>query len=197
MFYDKIFEYEGGCMKPIKSTQVYAMIAIIISIVYYFVSAHSDELLIYDVKETVLILFFLAIIFLPDKWSKYWAIPFMAYPILSVIEIILESQYYTGYFSDYIVEYFMEFAMFIFAGILLLGIRGGKRGMRIITKVLLILFILSVLYKAMWYFVLGDTGYLAVYLLFSIPEAFAVISILSYDKHRSMLEIAKHKKKPR
>lgn len=184
-------------MKPIKSTQVYAIIAIVFGIVYYFVSAHSDELLIYDVKESVLILFFLAIIFLPDKWSRYWTIPFVAYPVLSIVEIVLESQYYTGYFSDYIVEYSLEFAMFIFAGILLLGVSGGKRGMKITTKVLLVLFFLSVLYKSMWYFVLGDTVYLAVYLMFSIPEAFAVICILSYDKHQSLIETTKHKKKPR
>ena len=169
-------------MKTIRTPQIYAIIALVISIVYFIVAAHSSELIIYDIKETVLVLFFLCILFVPDRLSKLWLIPFWAYPVLSIVEIVLESQNYNSYFSDYIVEYSLEFAMFVFAGIILLAIKGGQKGMRITLTVLLVIFGLTVVYKSLWYVVLGDNGYVATYLLFSLPEALSMICILSYDK---------------
>lgn len=79
-------------MKTIRTPQIYAIIALVISIVYFIVAAHSSELIIYDIKETVLVLFFLCILFVPDSLSKLWLIPFWAYPVLSIVEIVLESQ---------------------------------------------------------------------------------------------------------
>lgn len=72
--------------------------------------------------------------------------------------------------------------MFVFAGIILLAIKGGQKGMRITLTVLLVIFGLTVVYKSLWYVVLGDSGYVATYLLFSLPEALSMICILSYDK---------------
>lgn len=169
-------------IKPIKKPQILAMIAFAFCIVYFIVATHSSELLIYDLKVAALAILFAGVVFLPDRFYRFLLIPFWAYPLLSIIEIVQESQYYSSYFSDYIVEYSIEFALFIFAGFLLLGTGRNSRGLRIIVTVLLVLFGITVLYKSLWYFVLGDTGYLSTYLFFSIPEAFSALCIQSYSK---------------
>jgi hypothetical protein len=169
-------------MKRISLYQIYAFLALAVSVFYLVFVVHDDQFyLLYVLKVILLGLFACCMLFVPKRYSKLFSIPIFLFLLITLFEIYqTASSSSADYLIDYFIKYGIEMGTFFFVIFGLFGLVHRVKLYKILMLCLLIIYLLWVLLSLFGFVLYSEYDYIPVFALYYIPQLSAASSTLSW-----------------